>query len=75
MLAGYSRLERIPNLAPLTADWLTRFAGCYLDARLRVELAAQGQTDFALFLGDGQRGGAPTCSHNDRGFRWHCARC
>lgn len=51
----HGRLERIPDLAPLTAEWLTRFVGRYLDARQRDELAAQGQTDFALALGDGQR--------------------
>ena len=51
----HGRLERIPDLAPLTDDWLDRVVGRYLDARQRDELAAQGQTDFALSLADGQR--------------------
>jgi len=49
------RLEPLPDLAPLTADWLERAIGRYLDPRQRDELAAQGQTDFAFSLADGQR--------------------
>lgn len=51
----HGRLERIPDLAPLTTDWLERFAGRYLEPRQRDELAAQGQTDFAFSLASGQR--------------------
>lgn len=51
----HGRLEPIPDIMPLTADWLARFTERYLNARQREELAAQGQTDFALCLASGQR--------------------
>ncbi|MEZ3500645.1 type IV pilus twitching motility protein PilT [Pantoea sp. KPR_PJ] len=51
----HGRLERVPDIAPLTADWLERVARDYLEARQQAELAAQGQTDFALCLASGQR--------------------
>jgi len=49
------RLEPVPDLAPLVSGWLERAIERYLDPRLREELAAQGQTDFAFSLASGQR--------------------
>ena len=51
----HGRLEAIPDAAPLTPDWLARFAAAHLDRRQRDELAAQGQIDFALCLASGER--------------------
>lgn len=49
------QLAAIPGCAPLSAEWLDRFAQNTLTRLQYQQLNQQGQVDFALALADGQR--------------------